>query len=264
MTTSGELPPIQMLWVRGALSRLELLSVCSFLAHGHPVHLYHYGAIPNVPAGVLLHDARPVLPEECAPSAPSAPFARGSLGSFSDIFRYHLLHDRGGWWSDMDFVCLRPWRFSQPALTASTDEGVHGQIANGCAMRFPAGHPVMVACREACQRLDARNADISHTGPLLLHRTMQTLGYGDLAVIPSVFCPVPWNAHWQLLRPLWRRFTLGEFKQRLRRPHLTMRFGPETVAVHLWNEMWRKECRDKNARGPRTCLYERLQRRWNA
>jgi hypothetical protein len=257
------LDPIQMLWVRGDLSRMELLSVRSFLAHGHPVQLYTYEPARNLPAGVQTIDAAEIVPRELAPVAATAPFGKGSMGSFSDFFRYHLLHARGGWWADMDIVCTRPWRFAEAALTASTDEPEYGRVANTCVMRFPAGHPVMAACREAFRHMDVRKIGIDQTGPLLLHAKLDALGQRHLALPPEVFCPVPWNASWQLLRPFWRRFTFSELNQRLRYRHLSPRFGRATVAVHLWHETWRAAGWDKAARHPRSCLYERLQRRWN-
>ncbi len=257
------LEPIQMLWVCGELSRMEQLSVRSFLARGHPVHLYSYAPGRNLPRGVQLFDATEIVPSQLAPLSPGAPFAKGSMGAFSDYFRYHLLHARGGWWADMDIVATHPWRFAAEALTASTDESGFGRIANTCVMRFPAGHALMRACLGEFENLDVRESDISQTGPLLLHRVMGRLNLGHLMLDPSIFCPVPWNASWQLVRPLWRRFTLDELKQRFRRPHLSMRFHRNTVAVHLWNETWRAAGLDKNARHASTCLYERLQRRWN-
>ena len=40
------LEPIQFLWVGPRLSRLEQLSLQSFVSHGHPVHLFTYGPVP--------------------------------------------------------------------------------------------------------------------------------------------------------------------------------------------------------------------------
>ena len=71
--------PVQMLWVRGSLSRLELLSVRSFLAQGHPVHLYTYDAPDNLPSGVSVLPAEEIVPAELAPLNPVAPFAKGSM-----------------------------------------------------------------------------------------------------------------------------------------------------------------------------------------
>lgn len=258
-----ELAPIQVLWVRGNLSRMEILSVRSFLAHGHPVHFYSYEPGDNIPEGVVLLNAAEIVPAELAPLAPTAPFTKGSMGAFSDYFRYHLLSEKGGWWSDLDIVCLHPWRFAEPALTASTDERGCGVIANTCVMRFPAGHRVPVACRDVVRTFDIRRKDISQTGPLLLHEQLNRLGQTELMQPRSVFCPVPWNASWHYVQPFRVRFGLAGIKQRLRRPHLSPRFDSSTVAAHLWHETWRHQGWDKNASFPRSSRYERYQSRYN-
>ncbi|MBC8039401.1 MAG: hypothetical protein H7Y06_02570 [Opitutaceae bacterium] len=91
------LDPIQMLWVRGPLSRMEQLSIRSFLAQGHPVHLYTYDAPENRPAGVRVFNANDIVPSALAPDRQAAPFEKGSMGSFSDYFRYQLMVKCGGW-----------------------------------------------------------------------------------------------------------------------------------------------------------------------
>src|SRR3954467_14258102 len=97
------LPVINELWI-GQLSPVEQLCLKSFVAKGHNVHLYTYDAIENVPQGVTLQDAAQILP-------PSQIFrnrrgrGKGSLAGFSDLFRYKLLLDKGGWWVDTDVFC---------------------------------------------------------------------------------------------------------------------------------------------------------------
>lgn len=263
MTMNPDLDPIQVLWVRGNLSRMEQLSVRSFLANGHPVHFYTYEPGENIPKGVVLRDAAEIVPEALAPAAPTVPFAKGSMGSFSDYFRYPLLSEKGGWWSDLDIVCLRPWRFAADGLTASTDERDHGVVANTCVMRFPKGHPVPRACRDVVRGFDLQRVGIDKTGPLLLNEQLRRLGTTGLMQRQSVFCPVPWNASRHYVSSFWSQFSVGEIKNRLRRPHLTPRFEATTVAAHLWHETWREQGWDKNARFPATSRYERYQRRWN-
>src|SRR5438045_3555434 len=126
-TKTSQLDPIQVLWVRGNLSRMEILSIRSFLGNGHPVHLYTYDCPGNVPESVTILDASEIVPECLAPPAQTLPFQIGSYAIFSDYFRYALLDLRGGWWSDLDYICLRPWIFPQPALTASTAELGYGR-----------------------------------------------------------------------------------------------------------------------------------------
>jgi len=257
------LDPIQMLWVRGPLSRMEVLSVRSYLAQGHPVHLYTYDPPPNVPEQASIRDGSEILPANLAPATGSAPFASGSYAVFADLFRYRLLYERGGWWSDLDVVALRPWSDFPDTIVAGTNEAGYGRIANNFVMRFPAGHEAMRRCAEQCERMDIRTAGFGTTGPLLLHDVLKSMAALDIVAEPDVFSPIPWNAGWQFTRSLWERLSLDELKQRIRRPHLSCRFTHRTVAAHLWNETWRANGRDKNAIYPRTCLFEQWQRKYS-
>jgi len=261
---SSALDKIQTLWVRGDLTRMERLSLRSFLAQGHPVVLYSYEPPANVPSGVEVRDAREIVEEKFAPSSRGELFGRGTYGVFSDYFRYRLLRSRGGWWSDLDVVATRPWIGFPAVVVASTYEKSHGQIANGFVMRFPPGHEIIGRCLEAIAPEDLAKLSGAETGPLLLHRILGKEGVAAYAQPPEVFSPVPWNANWQLLRTLRQRFTLEELKQRIRRPHFSMRFTSRSVAVHLWNDMWRDGKFDKNAVYHPTCLYEKLQAQFNS
>lgn len=262
-SASIPLDPIQMLWVRGELSRVELLSIRSFLAQGHPVHLYSYDPPRALPPGVNLLPAASIVPENFAPLKPAAPFAKGSMASFSDYFRYQLLFTQGGWWVDLDVVALKPFQGFPDVVVASTDEAIYGRTANNFIMRFPAGHATLAAGLRALDGHNLAELDISQTGPLLLHSILGPAGVAEHTQPREVFAPVPWNASEQLVRSA-ARYRWDDFKHRIRRPHLACRFTHRTVAVHLWNETWRNAGRDKNALYPSTSLYERLQRRYPA
>lgn len=92
-----------LFWAYGQLSKLELLSLSSFVKQGYKVNLWSYDQIPNLPKGVLLQDAREILPE-------SSVFLnqRGSYAGFSDLFRYAVLSIKGGLYSDTDVIALKP------------------------------------------------------------------------------------------------------------------------------------------------------------
>jgi hypothetical protein len=243
---------------------MELLSVRSFLAQAHEVHFYTYEAPRNLPNGVQVKDAREIVDEQLAPKGDVPAFGKGSYGAFSDYFRYSLLFQRGGWWSDLDVVAIKPWQRFPEVLTASTNEKRYGIVANGFVMRFPAGHEVLKQCLDALPSQRLHQMGIDETGPLLLNRVLGQSGVVPHCQPPHVFAPVPWNASWQLLRTKRERFSLAEMKQRIRRPHLSVRFHDDTVAVHLWNETWKQQGQDKNVHFDRSCLYEKLQRKYNS
>ena len=98
---------IQCLWIGRALSPLEQLSIRSFLANGHEVHLYLYEQIEGVPRGTRVRNAERVLPR----SAQFLYREHPSYAGFSNFFRYRLLLEKGGWWVDLDTICLRPFDF---------------------------------------------------------------------------------------------------------------------------------------------------------
>ena len=111
---------IHALWVGKTLSLIELLTLYSFTHHGHIIYLWTYGEIETaLPPGVIIQDANLIIPEKeifyKKDKDPVAGVGKGSIGApFSDLFRYKLLYEYGGWWVDMDVTCLKPLDISEP------------------------------------------------------------------------------------------------------------------------------------------------------
>jgi len=139
---------VRGLWIDGRLSELERLCIRSFCANGHEFHLYHYGELSNLPKadGFRLMDAADILPH-------SAIFRRknGSLAAFSDYWRWELMRQKGGWYVDMDVVCLRPFDFSADIVFGLEESP---DTMNSAVMKFPRGHSVAAALADACANVD--------------------------------------------------------------------------------------------------------------
>lgn len=112
------------LWIGGQLGPIERLTIKSFQKHGHEFILWHYDPITKAPAGTIFADANELVPRDkvfrydplaghMKTNVPPVckPGGKGSYAGFSDIFRYKLLHDIGGWYVDMDVTCLKPFDF---------------------------------------------------------------------------------------------------------------------------------------------------------
>lgn len=100
-------------WGGGKLTYLEVLSLKSFVAAGHPVTLYAYDPPGAPPAGVTVQDAADILPRDAAPDA-----------LIADLFRYHCLAKRPGViWAAPDFVLLKPLRPENDRLLAEQGGG---------------------------------------------------------------------------------------------------------------------------------------------
>jgi hypothetical protein len=229
---------IQSLWIGGALSPVEQLSIASFLAGGHEYHLYAYGRVEDLPAGAVLEDAAAILPETAIFQYRKHP----SYSAFSNFFRYKLLLEKGGWWVDTDVVCLKPFAFPESYVFAS--ERLHGSdVATSAVIKVPAGSDLMAFNWHLCQACtDPAGAAWGQYGPKLMARSIAKFGLNRYRQPAAVFCPLAFD-EWEAV------FAPGEIG-----------FGPETHALHLWNEMWRRAGHDKASSYRSDCVYERLKR----
>lgn len=235
---------VQGLWIGPELSAMERLSAASFLANGHEYHLYVYDDVKHVPAGVSVRDAREILPA----SAIFQYKGTKSYAGFANHFRYELLLSKGGWWADTDVICLKPFAFAGEYAFASERHGDGGRIANNGVMKSPAGSELLAHLCRVCRAKDTSQLVWGETGPRLLDASIKEFALDAHLEDPRVFCPLHYTEWAAALDPS--------------APAADKGFGAETYAVHLWNEMWRRDGRDKNGRYDPGCLYERLKREY--
>ena len=134
------LPIIQSLWIGDDLSNLEKLCVQSFLDHGHEFHLYTYADIGGIPSGAIVKDGNDILPADKI-----FRYKRGSTAGFSNRFRYELLAKFGGWWVDMDTVCLNPFDFTDEIILPECFNPNGQRAFQTNPIKFPIRHEFMVA-----------------------------------------------------------------------------------------------------------------------
>ncbi len=230
-------PPVQSLWIGATLSTMERLSIASFLAQGHPFHLYTYGELQNVPAGTTLLDARSILPE-AEIFVYTRGIGKGSYAAFSDLFRYAALLDRGGWWVDLDVVALRPFEFDRDYVFGY--ESPHTVCT--AVFHAPRGSKLVQRCY---QEADRRRGDIEwgEIGPALLTRAVHEFGLAAAVEPMAVFHPVDWRHVGYLVAPGGR-------------------LPDASRSVHLIRHFWRWTRHDPDAAYPPDCIYERLKTRY--
>lgn len=243
---------MQSLWVGPRLSTLERLCIASHLHHGHKFRLYTYGdehgnlQVEGIPAGTTLLNANEILPRESIFQYEDYPTYAG----FADFFRWKLLSEQGGWWVDMDTVCLKPFDFpSEYVFSSGTlwkDGKNEGRYRpNNAAVKAPANSAAMRQCWSYCKEMDSATLKWGFAGPGLLVEVVYPQGLQRYIQPPDVFCPVKGDEWGSVLDP-----------------GVSFNFPDETVAVHFWNELWRRNGRDKDAQYPPDCLYEILKRRY--
>jgi glycosyltransferase involved in cell wall biosynthesis len=187
---------VHSLWIGDRLSKLELLTLESFVRHGHEFHLWLYDdLVTPLPKEIVIEDAAKVIPRRLIFKKRSSDLKGGvgaqSYGPFSDLFRYKALYEKGGYWADMDVTCLRPFNIPEPYLFRAHRIGVMGNI-----MKCPQGSGVMERAYQRALASAGRDSEW-----LLPNRILSTeVRESDLShFVRSNFCN---EDEWQLIVPM--------------------------------------------------------------
>lgn len=148
------------MWIGKKLSKIELLTIHSFLKYGYRFRLWLYEPLETpLPKEVIIADANEIVPREkvfCYKNKNQFGHGKGSVAGFSDIFRYKLLYEKGGWWTDMDITCLKSLDYDKPYFFRRHHElNVVGNV-----LKCPAKSELMKRCyEEAIIEIDENNTD---------------------------------------------------------------------------------------------------------
>jgi hypothetical protein len=231
------LPTIVSFW-HGPLSWLERLSIASFRRHGHPVAVYSYAPIADLPAGAEWRHAEQVLPE----SKLVFYKGKGTPGVFSDHFRYAALRAGLGIYADLDVYCHCAIERPRDYLFAWERPG----SVNGAVLHIPADAPLLddllsvftlekrpllephlpplrrveVAIRRLVgDRVSPEHMQYGATGPMALTHYVAKHGLLDKVLPSKVFYPVPYEGIPALMKA-------GST--------LEHAITAETLGIHLW------------------------------
>ena len=229
------LPIIQSLWIGDDLTQIEKLCVQSFLDHGHEFHLYTYSDIGGIPQGAVIKDGNEILP-----TSQIFPSKSGSYAQFADWFRYAMLVKNGGFWVDMDVICIKPFDFDSDIVLAGGSHGYTNAIIG-----MPENHTLMISLERTCRnyRDKERASWGAMGGPAVLTRFIRKFEMEQYAKPFMYFYPWSFN-DWHFAFD--QTFSEG------------IELYPNTFAIHLYNEMGRKIKLDKNAQFDSDSLIEKL------
>jgi hypothetical protein len=222
-------PLAQSLWVGPKLRWIERLCIKSYLNNGWRFQLYVYDELDNVPEGCEVLDASAIIPaKDVFLEGQGSGSHAGSVGAFSDLFRYQLLSKRGGMWTDTDVINFKKFdpdgeRFISTELT---DAGLI--TLNGAIMAAPAGDEMVVRAYERAHAILSSNGKMFFTriGPYLLAEVALELGVDKIELMPPSFLsPVSWMNTASLLQPFDVAMARQEFRQ--------------AINIHVYTEMWR-------------------------
>ena len=234
---------IQGLWIGSRLSTMERLCVKSFIAHGHEFHLYTYGKVEGLPEGTLVRDALEIMPyiNFSKTGTPSWGTWNASTVGFSDLFRTELLLKNGGWYVDMDTVCLKPFNFSEDYVFAAEAPLTEPIRVNTNVIKVPPHSEVMASMKKKYWDSDLK-AKWPGVAPEVLTPILSELGMIGWVKPTSVFNPI---AHWYVPKFITENPDYGE-----------------AYSIHWWHGGWAQRGYDTDTSYPPECLYERMKAKY--
>jgi hypothetical protein len=235
---------VQGLWIGNNLPPIQHLSIRSFLEHGHDYHLYAYEEIAGLPEGTRVCDASTILPRESIFCYQDG-FGKGSYSAFSNLFRYKLIFEKGGWWVDTDVVCLKPFDFDDEFIFATEGEQDGTTSAASCVFKSPAKAEYLSYCLHVCEERNKATLKWGEIGPHLLYDAIKRFKLTTYLVPVHVFNPINHFEFTEFLKPSFDPSRLAS-----------------SYAVHLWNERWKGQDIDPDDYGPPDSLYALLRKRY--
>jgi len=232
---------IRSLWVGSKLSTLERICARSWIYHGHRFELFVYDDVGNVPDGVVLRDANSIIPKK------DVFIWRGSYAIFADLFRWTLLYELGGYWVDMDMLCLKPFDFEDDVLFGCE----HSNAASIGVLKLPAKHLIanemLSLARNPNRIIGNERFKVKFKKYLrsyLLFGSKTGLRWGEAGGPKAFTWILKKHNYFHLGKPFtyfypvdplnWRCLFDGTLKGE-------QSFYATSYAVHLWNELLRRD-----------------------
>jgi hypothetical protein len=237
---------INGMWIGDALSNVEKLSINSFLKNGHDYNLYVYNDIKGIPDGVVIKDANTIIDSSKIFKYKKMGRRQGEdvgdegYSGFANWFRYVLLQEQGGWWADMDVVCLKPFNISKPYVF--TIAGNRPYINNGI-IKTPKNNLMMGYCVSYCREM-GKNPEWCETGCLLLERALNVYNLLNFSFNKEMF----------------ESLTVKQFGMIF--DGTDIKIEECCYSIHLYNSRLSKFHMDKNGVFHKNSLFEKLKRKY--
>lgn len=203
----------QGFWHGPPLGSLRMACLNSFIQMGNIFEIYTYSPL-TVPDGVVLKDAEEIIPFDQLFYYDNPNTGLKDLGPFSDLFRFKLLLEKGGWWCDVDTICLssnipqvdRAWAQQIPEVNPHAIGS--GQIA------LCKGDLLTKTLYSRCNELSRTNFQPREAlGPHLLSSIIREMKLPlNMFGAPDTFYPLRWIEMFKLWLPQFK----DEVKKRSR------------------------------------------------
>lgn len=249
------------LWIGGDLGAMERASLNSFVRVGHPVTVYSYSPISDLPPGVTGRDAAEIMAGDKILYYHNK--RKPSPALHSNLFRYALLDRTDAAWVDLDIISLRPFPSSDYLMGYETSKSI-----NGAVLSLPRNSPTLRKLLEFSPT--TRGVPPHITGARRLKYWLRTFGRGypiekwawgstgpkaltiyltenneqHHALPIEAFYPIGVNDYAEFIEP--GRWQLSDF-------------GDATFCLHLWGSRIRKTLQERHdGQPPAGSLYAEI------
>ncbi len=215
----------------GPISNYEITSINSFVRHGFNVNFWTYSKYPewNMFSGIEIKDANQILPINMLTQL-NQNLQKSNYSSFSNLFRYRLLEEYGGWWFDTDCICMKNVD-DFVNLTKERDYvlGLERKDYVGSAIMYFQDISLLMKIQEhAYEIIENNNFKLKwgQIGPDLITEIVISEGLIDNILSPNYFFPISPNK-------------VNVFFDSMIKPNDRSKLNNSFV-THTWNEMFRK------------------------
>jgi hypothetical protein len=253
---------INGIWSGPELGPIEKLSIRSFIDNGHEFRLWLAGPTTGIPEGTRICDINDM---------PNLKLRLwfSNARHWSDYVRINLLYHFGGFYSDIDVVCLKFWDFADPIVLTSEDNmtgkrdpstpfrpqsEVPTAAVNNCIIKAPAGAGFLKWILDQIENRDIKNIPDQLTdgkdgiGFQLLRDVVPIAGLEQFVKAPIVLDALSLDEY--------PRFITGG---------VDWNISDKSYAMHLrrtcWSNPGERWVLDANKEYPNDCLFEKLKKK---
>jgi hypothetical protein len=181
-------------WHGSELGELEKLCINSWIKNGYEFHLWVYDDI-KIPKGVVVKNANHIV-DLNEYFTYDGGVSKGTPVAFSNLFRAQLLYQKGGLYTDLDMLCLKPYDFSKRFVFSEQGDTTHPYHVATCILYSEnAGEELFNDWSDWI--ISKKNKIITHgdLGPNLFTFLIISNNLKEYVLRKDHFCPVDWESY---------------------------------------------------------------------
>lgn len=240
-------------WV-GNISIYEILSIKSFIDNGFNVNLWTYqNSFENIDELAILDvnicDASKILDKKLMYKF-SQGKQKSNPASFANLFRLELLQKVGGWWFDLDCICIKDVsKFEALALNKKYIFGLeYKNYVGNSVLYFQDKTLLQDLIKRVYLEIDKNNYKFywGQIGPDLISSFLLKTNLINEAVEQKYFYDIPAKKFNSLLK------VREEYQE------VQTYFDKDALVCHIWNEMFKKHIYNKNKLPPKNSILDKF------